>query len=171
MKSVADVIAIQQLKARYAQFADSKYTRAGRRQLRAPLQRAARAQANCFTADAVWDGGKDFGRRLVGRAALFKLFSQGPWQFAMHYYVSPVIEVSADHATGCWRLWQVGIPARSREVVFLMATTQEEYRRERGEWLHSAVRFERIHFVRPRSGAGIEPMPPLGLFTGISTQQ
>ena len=167
MSNAADITAIQQLKARYAHFADSKYTRAGRRQTRAALNRAARAQANCFTADAVWDGGKDFAQRLVGRAALFKLFSEGPWQFAMHYYVSPMIDVTADRATGCWHLWQVGIPTKTKEVVFLMARTQEEYRRERGRWLHSTVRFERINFVRRRSGAALEPMP-LGLFAAIA---
>src|SRR5260221_13486649 len=100
MSHAADITAIQQLKARYAHFADSKYTQAGRRQTRAALNLAARAQANCFTADAVWDGGKDFGQRLVGRGGPVQVFSGGSGPVALAHYVFPVIRGNSGSATG-----------------------------------------------------------------------
>jgi SnoaL-like domain len=155
------LLEIQQLKARYARFADSKYGAQRCRKPRAALDRAAREQANCFTADAVWDGGREFGRRLTGRKALFRFFREGPWKFALHYYVAPIIEVHGDSARGWWRLWQIGIPRLSDEVVLFAAVTAENYRREEGVWLHSAVRFEHAHFVRRSAGDVLHLMDKL----------
>jgi hypothetical protein len=157
----ADLWAIQQLKARYAWFADSKYTAARGRQPRAALDRAARGQANCFTRDAIWDGGREFGRRLEGRHALFDFFREGPWRFALHYYVAPIIEVNGDRARGWWRLWQIGIPRKCRHAILFAAVTAEDYRRVGGHWLHSAVRFQRAQFLRPAEGGVLELMGKL----------
>ena len=152
----ADLLAIQQLKARYAWFADSKYTAARARKPRAALDRAARGQANCFTTDATWEGGREFGQRLEGRGALFDFFRRGPWRFALHYYVAPIIEVDGDRARGWWRLWQIGIPRRGRHAILFAAVTAEHYRRVQGHWLHSAVRFQRAQFLRPSEGGMLE---------------
>ncbi|MHB8476508.1 MAG: nuclear transport factor 2 family protein [Steroidobacteraceae bacterium] len=159
---IADELAIRDLKARYAYFADHKYDgMRRRRQPQARVDRAARAQANCFTRDALWEGGRDFGKRLVGRAALFAFFRGGPWRFAMHFYVAPIIEVDGDRARGWWRLWQLAVPRGTENAVFFAAVTAEEYRREREGWLHSAVRFEHMHFVRPASGGALRMLSTL----------
>ncbi|MGC2032942.1 MAG: nuclear transport factor 2 family protein [Steroidobacteraceae bacterium] len=159
---VADELAIRDLKARYAYFADHKYDgMRRRRQPQARVDRAARAQANCFTRDALWEGGRAFGKRLVGRAALFAFFRGGPWRFAMHFYVAPIIEVDGDRARGWWRLWQLAVPRGTEDAVFFAAVTAEEYRREREGWLHSAVRFEHMHFVRPASGGALHMLSTL----------
>lgn len=160
-RQVADVLAILQLKARYAWFADSKYSIARKRQPRSSVDRAARAQANCFTVDAVWEGGKDFGARITGRTALFQFFRRSPWQFALHYYVAPIIEVHGDRARGWWRLWQVGIPRGKSEAVLLAAVTSEDYLRVRGRWLHRVVRFEHFYFSRSADGVGFSFLPSL----------
>lgn len=150
----ADVLAIHDLKARYAYFADHKYDGVHRRrQTPSQIDRAARAQAACFTHDAVWEGGRDFGKRLVGRAALFAFFRGGPWRFATHFYVAPIIEIDGDRARGWWRLWQLAVPRGRTDSVFFAALTADEYRRESTGWLHSAVRFEQTHFIRPANGA------------------
>lgn len=154
-------LAIQQLKARYARFADDKYTPRRQRKPQAALDRAAWNQASCFTTDAVWDGGRRFGSRLQGREALFRFFRGGPWRFALHYYVAPMIEVKGDRARGSWRLWQIAIPEGSEEAVLFAAITREDYRREGGTWLHSAVRFEQAHFVRPTAGAALSVVAAL----------
>ncbi len=158
----ADVLAIHDLKARYAYFADHKYNGVHRRrQPQAQLDRAARAQAACFTRDAVWEGGRDFGKRLVGRAALFAFFRGGPWRFAMHFYVAPIIEIDGDRARGWWRLWQLALPRDGGDAVLFAAATADEYRRERAGWLHSAVRFEQMHFVRPASNGAMHMLSTL----------
>jgi len=159
--SVEDVLAIQQLKARYAWFADSKYAGPRRHKPQAEVDRAAHAQASCFTADAVWYGGREFGAHITGRDALFQFFRSGPWRFALHYYVAPIIEVHGDTAIGRWRLWQLGIPRGARQAVLFAAVTSERYRRVRGLWLHSVVRFESFHFVRPVAGGGLYVVPTL----------
>jgi len=161
-EAVADVLAIHDLKARYAYFADRKYDGVHRRRRpRAQLERAARAQAACFTSDAVWEGGRDFGRRLKGRAALFAFFRGGPWRFALHFYVAPIIEIDGDRARGWWRLWQLGMPSGGDDAVLLAAVTADEYRRERTGWLHSVVRFEQMHVVHPTSSGALHLLSTL----------
>ena len=158
----ADVLAIHDLKARYAYYADHKYNgEQRRRQPQAQFDRAARAQAACFTRDAVWEGGRDFGKQLVGRPALFAFFRGGPWRFALHFYVAPIIEIDGDRARGWWRLWQLALPRDGGDAVFFAAATADEYRRERAGWLHSAVRFEQMHFVRPASNSPMHMLSTL----------
>src|SRR5690349_5711920 len=98
--------AIRSLKAQYAQLADSKYSFDQRRQPRQILDRIAWEQACCFTEHAVFDTGKEFGSVLRGRDALYEWFRGGPWDFTLHYYQSPNIEVDGDTARATWSLWQ-----------------------------------------------------------------
>ena len=161
-EALADVLAIHDLKARYAHFADRKYDGIHRRRRpRAELERAARAQAACFTRDAVWEGGRDFGRQIKGRAALFAFFRRGPWRFALHFYVAPIIEIDGDRARGWWRLWQLAVPSGGDDVLLFAAVTADEYRRERTGWLHSAVRFEQMQFVRPAANGALHLLSTL----------
>ena len=151
------VQSIHALKARYGALADQKYTVTRERESDARVREVARQQAECFTEDAVWDGGSDFGDRLVGRARLTEWFSRSPWCFALHYYGSPELAVHGDTATGRWRLWQVALRAGDRQAVLLAAITEEAYARQPdGRWLHSRMRFSQLHMLPV--GAGPDPL-------------
>jgi hypothetical protein len=143
----AAIVEIQQLKARYAEHADAKYGDDFQRAAPDDLMAAARAQADCFTEDARWAGGADFGGDIVGREALARFFATPPWNHATHLYGSPVIDVDGDTARARWRLWQVGVPAGETAPVLLSAHTEEQYRRTSEGWLHDHVRFVRIDRV------------------------
>lgn len=137
--------AIHALKARYARLADAKYTSAHQRVDAAAWRAAAQAQAACFTADAQWFGGAQFGGTIAGRAALAEWFTRSPWRFALHYYVEPQIALTAaDAAEARWRLWQIGVPIDASPPVLLFATTLETYRRTDDEWLIAGMRFAEI---------------------------
>jgi hypothetical protein len=137
--------AIHALKARYARLADEKYTSAHERVPEPAWSETAGAQAACFTANASWIGGAQFGGTIQGRTALGDWFTRSPWCFAMHYYVSPQLTLTApDAAEGRWRLWQVGLPFDGTSPVLLAATTWETYRCVDGTWLIASMRFEEI---------------------------
>ncbi|CAN5578178.1 hypothetical protein BH09PSE5_BH09PSE5_20440 [soil metagenome] len=140
--------AIRSLKAHYAALADQKYTPQYSKVPPAEMQRVARQQAECFTVDAVWDGGKDFGATLIGRDALTQWFNRSPWCFAVHFYGSPQIEVHGEKASGQWRLWQMALRDDTHEAVLLAGVTTEEYALQSdGRWLQSRMRFDQIHML------------------------
>ena len=140
--------AINDLKSRYATMADAKYTSAHKRVGEDEWRALARMQAACFTTDAQWFGGAQFGGTLSGRDALAGWFTRSPWRFALHYYVAPAIALSSpDTAAGTWRLWQLGVPVDAEAPILLAGTTFETYRRANGEWLIASMRFDEIHTV------------------------
>lgn len=146
IRALEDHQALQDLKARYARAADSKYTPDGRRAEPAQFMAAARAQAECFHEDAVWEGGP-FGGDLVGRQAIFDSFAKAPWRHAMHFYQSPAIDIDGDTATAQWLLWQIAVDDTTGEVVLICARTHEAYRRHAGGWLISRMAFEKLHSI------------------------
>lgn len=140
--------AIRRLKASYAAWADAKYTSDHQQQPPAKLAEAARAQAACFTRDAVWHAGEEFGGSRQGRAALEDWFNSAPWAYAIHFYDSPLITVhDASHAHAEWRLWQFAIRANTGEKVLLAGVTEEDYTVEDGEWKVSSMRFLELQVV------------------------
>jgi hypothetical protein len=140
--------AIHALKARYARLADAKYTSAYERVALDDWHRVAQLQAACFTEDAAWEGGSDFGGALRGRDAIADWFTRTPWRFALHYYVAPEVTVhDLQRATARWRLWQIALPVEGEVPVVLAATTHEVYRRVADEWLIERMRFEEIHVL------------------------
>jgi hypothetical protein len=140
--------AIRQLKARYAAWADAKYTAEHTQASPQDLARAAKEQAACFTADAVWHAGEQFGGSRQGRAALEDWFNSAPWSYAIHFYGSPSITVhSATHATAEWRLWQFAIRASNADKVLLAGVTHEEYAIEDGQWKVASMRFLELQTV------------------------
>ncbi len=156
LERLAATVEIQQLKARYAEHADAKYGPDFTPAALDLLQAAALAQADCFTEDARWAGGADFGGDIVGRNALARFFAAPPCNHATHLYASPVIEVDGDRARARWRLWQVGVPAGEQEAVLVLAHTEEEYRRTAAGWLHDRVRFVRMDRARAADGLRLE---------------
>lgn len=132
-----DVEAIKRLKARYALYADAKYTDRHERKSPAETDAVARQQAGCFTEDAQWDAGQ-FGL-LEGRDALFENFRDKPWRFAMHLFLNPIIEVDGDRATGKWTIWMLATDAASGTPVHMLGYTDDTYRKVDGKWLMSRV--------------------------------
>src|SRR5260370_24353836 len=103
---LADIVAIQRLKAYYAKCADEKYTDDHQRKPQDEVDRIARDQASVFTDDALWDGGP-FGM-LQGREAIYDNLLLGPWKFALHHYLRPLIDVDCALSHGSWIAWQIG---------------------------------------------------------------
>lgn len=130
--------AIKRLKATYAMHADAKYTDRHARKPQEVVVKVARLQASCFTEDAEWDAGQ-WGV-LRGRDALTENFATKPWRFAMHHFVSPIIEVDGDRAKGTWTMWMLGTVASSGECLHLSGYTYDEYRKVDGQWLISRIR-------------------------------
>lgn len=136
------------LKARYTAHADAKYLPSHQPASAEVIERAARAQAGCFTRDALWHASPKFGGDLSGRETLFRFFCRAPWRFAMHFYVAPELTIGDDRAAGRWRLLQVAIADDSPAPMILSGVTAEEYRREEGRWLISQMSFEQLHTLR-----------------------
>ncbi|SEK00741.1 SnoaL-like domain-containing protein [Sphingobium sp. AP50] len=164
LRAVEDELAIRRTQARYAAFADAKYSPLRRRVDDKAMMDAAVEQAACFTAQARWDGGV-FGGTMIGRDALAKWFAAPPWNFAMHYYVAPQIKIADNAADTRWRLWQVGHRAGEADPLLLAAITQQRFVRQAdGEWLIDGMRFEQVQtFPLPPSG-----FPPVFPTTEIS---
>lgn len=131
---------IRRLKARYAHAADGKYTDDHVRRGQDEIDRIARVQADCFTADAVWDGGPQWGRS-EGREAIFAMVSRSVWSMTMHYLLMPDIEVNGSSATALWYQWQVGTLTEGNRAMIMAATTRDTYRIEDGEWRIARLEF------------------------------
>jgi hypothetical protein len=139
--------AIRRLKARYAHAADAKYTEDHRRRPQEEIDRIARVQADCFTADAVWEGGPQWGG-ATGREAIYAMVRRSVWSMTMHYLLMPDIEVTGQAARATWYQWQVGTWTEGERPILMAATTEDEYRMEDGEWRISRLLF-RPKFMTP----------------------
>lgn len=137
LRAIEDLEAIKLLKARYALYADAKYTDDHERKSRADTDAVARQQAGCFTEDAEWDAGQ-FGV-LKGRDALFENFRDKPWRFAMHLFLNPIIEIDDSRATGKWTIWMLATDAAGGKPVHMLGYTDDEYRKVDGRWLISKI--------------------------------
>jgi SnoaL-like protein len=148
LRAVEDREAIRALKAYYARCADEKYTDDHERRPQAEIDVIARRQVEAtFTADAVWDGGPQFGRR-EGREAIYDHLRAGGWNFALHYFVSPVITVEGDRAQGSWMLWQPCTLTAGNRSMLMSATTEDDYVRTAEGWRMTFMRFT-LKFITP----------------------
>jgi hypothetical protein len=141
------VEAIRRLKARYAWAADEKYTPDHQRRPQEELDRFALIQAECFTQDAIWDGGAAAGP-AVGREAIFQTLRSGPWKMSMHYFLMPHITVDGDRAEGRWYLWQTATMVEKDTPIFMSGMTNDDYIRLDGEWLIGRMRLT-VKFITP----------------------
>jgi hypothetical protein len=141
-----DIEAIRRLKARYAHAADAKYTDDHHRRPQEELDAVARVQSECFTHDAVWDGGSQWGRS-VGRAAIYEMVRKSVWSMTMHYLLMPDIEVRGETAMGRWYQWQTGTLTDGDRAMIMAATIDDEYRKENGRWLISRTYFKLKYFT------------------------
>jgi SnoaL-like domain len=124
---------IRHLKARYADVCDTGYDP----ERMVPL----------FTSDAVWDGGRRFGRH-EGIEAIYRFFADvsGQITWALHYIVAPLIDVAEDveTATGSWYLWQPCTLATEDgpRAVWLTGRYADRYRLDDGVWRFSEVHLD-----------------------------
>lgn len=132
VRRLEDIEAIKQLKARYCAYCDDGYDADG--------------IASLFTEDAVWDGGRTFGR-AEGREGIRKHFRGASRRVtvARHQVMNPIVEIAddgaggvGDTATAHWLLFQpctnVG-PDGKEGAVWLAATYTDTYRRDGDGWL------------------------------------
>lgn len=148
LQSVEDRAAICALKAYYARCADEKYTDDHRRKPQIEIDAIARRQVNAtFTEDAIWDGGPQFGVQN-GREAIYDGLRRGGWSFALHYFVSPVIEIDGDTAQASWMLWQPCTLADGGQAMLMSATTEDFYVRTSLGWRMQRMLFT-LKFITP----------------------
>lgn len=140
VRRLEDYEAIRQLKAFYAKCADDKYTADHRRKPPDEFRRISVLQASVFTEDGVWDGGPQFGIK-AGRAVIAEHLANVPWSFAMHYFLSPSIQLAGDTAHADWMLWQTCTFAENNLSVFMAATTSDDYVRTPEGWKMSRMGF------------------------------
>lgn len=140
---------IMRLKARYAGFADAKYTDDHRKKPSAERDAIAMRQAECFTEDGEFDAGA-VGGIAKGRTAIFENFRSKPLLFAMHVFTNPAIDIAPDGATatGRWMHYLLITPDDTRVPTHGMGFTNDTYRRTDGDWLFTRVEV-RFKFVVP----------------------
>jgi hypothetical protein len=96
------VLAVQQLKARYAELVDARFFR-GRVIDHDRLAEVAGAAAELFTEDGVWDGGPALGVAR-GRVEISARLAEPTLVFSRHPFVMPRIEVDGYRASARWDL-------------------------------------------------------------------
>ncbi len=143
------VLAICDLKARYGELVDARFTR-GRRVGEAEMTDLAQWAADLFIEDGVWDGGPALGVAR-GRPEIARRLAEPTLVFSRHLFVKPRIEVDGDRATGRWDLL---CPCTRPDGTALWMSGYEDdtYVRVAGTWLHASMALTTV-FVSP-AGTG-----------------
>jgi hypothetical protein len=143
------VLALHDLKARYGELVDARFTRG------APVapdllgDRARRAAA-LFTEDGVWDAGPALGVAR-GRDEIAARLAAPTLVFSRHLFVKPRLEVDGDRATGRWDL--LSPCTRPDGTSLWMAGYEDDvYARVDGVWLHRSMTLTTL-FISP-AGTG-----------------
>jgi hypothetical protein len=139
------VLAIQTLKARYAELVDQRFS-AGAVVDPETLSQVAGAIAALFTADGVWDGGAGLGT-AVGRTAIAQRLRDPTLVFSRHFFVNPRIEVDREMAKARWDLLS---PCRRADGTshWMSGYEDDEYARVDGAWLHRSMKLTTV-FMTP----------------------
>lgn len=143
LAAVEAVQEIANLKARYAELVDSRYTQEGPRPAE-EIGRIADEIVALFSEDAVWDGGADLGC-WQGREEIRKRFLDPTLKFTIHYFVKPRIEVDGDRATARWDIL-APITFGNGKPGWMTGFEEDEYARVDGRWLHSRMKLT-VHFM------------------------
>lgn len=128
------VLAVQDLKARYADLVDARYEGGGPV---GPERLATLAEqiADLFTFDAVWDGGPALGV-AEGRAAIAGRMRAPTLLFSRHLFLSPRIRVDGDRAEARWELLSPCTTADGTSRWLCGYEDDEYFRGEDGRWRH-----------------------------------
>jgi len=143
-------LAIHNLKARYAQLVDERYSRGS---VAAPELVALRAEAIAalFTEDGVWDGGPALGVAR-GRAEIAARMRTPTLQFSWHFFVKPRIRVHApDRASARWDILS---PCTTSDGApsWMVGFEDDEYARSGGEWLHTRMKLTAVFMAAHATG-------------------
>ena len=144
--------AIRQLKARYAELVDARYTRAAPRPANEVAALAVEIAA-LFTENAVWDAGA-LGV-CTGRDAIRARMAEPTLHFSRHYFVNPRIDVDGDRARARWELL-APCTSRDDEPMWMAGTEDDEYERVGGVWLHARMQLA-VHFFAPHARGWARP--------------
>ena len=141
------VLAIHDLKARYAALVDERFAR-GSVIDRGPLAQLARRIAGLFTEDAVWDGGPGLGA-VTGRDAIAGRLSEPTLVFSRHFFANPRIDVDATGGTARGR-WDLLSPCRRADGSswWMCGYEDDEYVCVDGSWLHRSMRLTTVFMER-----------------------
>ena len=147
LRAAEDVQAIHRLKARYAQLVDARYLPRGAGVVDRPqLEAAARAIAETFTEDGVWDGGAGLGL-CRGRDAIFERMCKPTLSFSWHFFLKPIIEVDGDRAKGSWDILSPCTTGEGR-AMWMAGVEHDQYVREGDQWLHEHMKLD-VVFMAP----------------------
>jgi len=141
-------LAIQNLKARYAQLVDERYVR-GRVGDAALVAARADAIAALFSEDGVWDGGPALGVSR-GRAEIAARMRTPTLQFSWHFFLKSQIEVLApDRARARWDILS---PCTTPDGAphWMVGFQDDEYTHVGGEWLHAHMKLTAV-FMAPHA--------------------
>ena len=120
VQALEDLEAIKRLKAIYAAACDDKYN--------------PKKMEEIYSEDAVWDGGKYFGRH-EGRKKIYDFFDgvSGNIVYALHYIVMPNITVDGNAASGTWYLWMIAT-MKEQGAVWGAGVYHDKYVNVDGRW-------------------------------------
>ena len=143
-------LAVQELKARYADLVDARYEGGG---VVGPERLAALADAiaDLFTPDAVWDGGPALGV-AEGREAIAARMRAPTLRFSRHLFLSPRIRVDRNTAVARWELLSPCTTADGTHR-WLCGYEDDEYvREEDGRWRHRRMSLTTVFLARLDEG-------------------
>jgi hypothetical protein len=143
--STEGILAIQALKARYAELVDRRFS-AGSVIDADALAVVADEVAALFTSDGEWDGGPGLGL-AVGRSAIAGRLRQPTLTFSRHFFMNPRIAVDGESARARWDLLS---PCRRADGTsyWMCGYEDDEYAFVGGNWLHRSMRLTTV-FMAP----------------------
>ncbi len=149
MVSAESVLAIHDLKARYGELVDQRFSR-GRLVDPDTLAAVAGQVAGPFTADGIWDGGPALGR-AVGRDEIAARLREPTVSYARHFFLNPRVVVDGEVATA---RWEVLSPCRTPDGTSYWMTGYEddEYAFTEQARLHRSMKLTTVFMARCRPG-------------------
>ncbi len=154
LEAAEGVLAIHALKARYGELVDRRFEK-GRPLEGSRLDDLAKAIADLFTPDGIWDGGPALGV-AVGRAAIADRMRRTTLAFSRHLFLQPRITVTGDTAEARWELLSPCTTAGGK-ACWMSGFEDDEYVRDpQGYWLHHRMRLTTV-FMAP-AGEGWGPI-------------
>jgi hypothetical protein len=139
------VLAIQDLKARYGELVDRRFSK-GSAVDTATMTAVADAVAALFIPDGIWDGGPGLGK-VSGRAAIAARLRDPTLTFSRHFFMNPRIDVDGHSARGRWDLLS---PCRRPDGTsyWMCGYEDDVYECVDGVWLHGSMTMTTV-FMSP----------------------
>src|SRR5262245_57610611 len=143
------VQAIHNLKARYAQLVDERYTR-GKVAPEEKVAAVAEQIAALFTDDGVWDGGPALGVS-TGRAEIAARMRAPTLLFSWHFFLKPQVHVDGDRARARWDILS---PCTTKDAKpsWMVGFEDDEYARADGVWLHRRMKLTTVFLAAHETG-------------------